>query len=107
MLTTKNITINGNQITCSELNVGQIDMIIGAVDPNGPMQCCYNLMGYDLTPEFVATSSLITPDEQGKLDVDELDQLVGAVMEVNARFLSRIKAKAAKADQVSSGTSAS
>lgn len=99
MITTKVLTLGERSVTCSELTVGQIDAAVGAIDPTGPMHRHYNLMGYDLTPEFVSTSSGLPADEQGALDVDELDALVGAVAEVNARFLSRIRARSAEPDR--------
>lgn len=96
MITTKTITIGEQSITCRELTVGQIDQAIGEIAPGGAMHRHYTIMGYEVTPEFVATSSGYTAEQQAALDVDELDSLVATVQEVNARFLSRIGRPAAK-----------
>lgn len=106
MITTKTITIGEQSITVGELTVGQIDAAVGQIEPGGPMHRHYNLMGYDLTPEFVASSSGLSPADQGGLDIDELDALVSAVAEVNGRFLSRIKGLAAEPAQEGAATSA-
>lgn len=95
MKNTTTIDINGTIYTVAELTVGEIDAVVGSIDAGGPLHRSYNLLGYDLTPEFVAASSGIDAAAHAGLTVDELGQLVAKVEEVNARFLGRIRAKAA------------
>lgn len=88
--------INGKTYTVSELTVGEIDAVIGAINAEGPLHRTYNIMDYDLTPEFVAASAGIEAEAHAALTPDELDALVAAVSEVNARFLARVLAKQRK-----------
>lgn len=96
MKNTTTITLGEITYTVTELTVGEIDAVVGAIDAHGPLHRTYNLLGGDLTPEFVAASSGIDADAHAALTIDELEQMVAKVEEVNARFLDRIRAKAAK-----------
>lgn len=89
-------TLNGTLYRITELNVGEIDAVIGAINAEGPLHRTYNIMDYDLTPEFVAASAGIEAEAHAALTPDELDALVAAVSEVNARFLARVLAKQRK-----------
>lgn len=96
MRLSKSCTINGMTYTVNELNVGEIDAVIGSITTDGPLHRAYNILGYDLTPEFVAASAGIDDAAHAALTPDELDALVAAVEEVNARFLGRVLAKQQK-----------
>jgi len=85
--------VNGTTYTISELTVGEIDAVIGAINPEGPLHRTYNIMDYDLTPEFVGTAAGIDASAHAALTPEELDILVSKVEEVNARFLDRVLAK--------------
>ena len=88
--------INGKTYTVSELTVGEIDAVIGAINPEGPLHRTYNIMDYDLTPEFVSAAAGMDADSHAALTPEELDTLVSKVEEVNARFLDRVLAKQRK-----------
>lgn len=94
MKNTATIEINGTTYAVHELTVCEIDAVIGAIDVSGPLHRSYNVMGYDMTPEFVAAAADIDQATHGNLTPSELDQLIGKVEEVNARFLDRVRAKA-------------
>lgn len=91
MITTTTVTIGERSITCKELVVGEIDTAISVLQTGSPMQRIYNLMGFDLPPNFVATSAGLTVDEQADLTTAELCSVVAAVELVNADFLDRIR----------------
>lgn len=88
--------INGKTYTVSELTVGEIDAVIGAINPEGPLHRTYNIMDYDLTPEFVSAAAEMDANSHAALTPEELDTLVSKVEEVNARFLGRVLAKQQK-----------
>lgn len=94
MITTTTIDIGVSSITCKELTVGEIDAALSVLQPGSPMQRVYNLMEWDLPPQFVAISSGLPVDEQAALTTAELSALVAAVEQVNADFLGRISARA-------------
>ena len=90
------IDINGTTYTIHELTVGEIDAVIGSINTDGPLHRTYNVIGFDITPEFVTAASGISDEAHADLAVDDLIELVAKVEEVDASFLERVRAKAAK-----------
>ena len=95
MLTTKTIRHQGKDLVATELNVAQIDQVLGDLTEMGALDRYYaTVYEGDITAMMVELSTGLDKDAQGKCDSDELDAVVQDVIEVNSRFLSRIKALA-------------
>ena len=96
MLTTKTIRHQGKDLVAAELNVAQIDQFLGDLTEMGALDRYYaTVYEGDITALMVELSTGMSKEEQGTCDSDELDAVVQDVIEVNSRFLSRIKALAA------------
>lgn len=87
-------TIGEECYTVAELTVGEIDAVIGSIKGDSPLHRTYNVLGFDLTPEFVAVSANIPREAHQDLSVEDLETLVAKVEEVNASFLERVRAVA-------------
>lgn len=88
MKTTKTITINGEQITATELDVAQIDQAVGSFSADERFDKVCALIGAKVGPGFITQSTGLDHQRLGSMLPSELVDIVAVVEEVNCRFLA-------------------